>query len=95
MNSSEKPTNQPSAECQRELDNARNALKRIINDLPREKLRAMNDPVISYLVMGCDGDVDEYVRLRMGNNAGNAPDVAAFHVAKNLILIKKWFNRQK
>ena len=88
MNSLEQQNNQPSAERQRELDEARNALKKIVDGLPPEKLKIMNDPIISYLVIGCDGDVDKYVRLKMAGNTGNAPDVAAFHVAKNLTLVK-------
>lgn len=90
----EQNTYQLSVERQRELDDAKNALKKIVNSIPSERLKAMNDLLTSFLIMGCDGDVDKYVRLKMECNAGNAPDVAAFHVTENLIRIKEYLESQ-
>lgn len=94
MNSLEQPTNQPSAKRQRELDDAKSALKKIVASVPRDKLKLMDDPLVSCLIMGCDGDVDQYARLKMASNAGNAPNVVAFHVTENLIRIKEYLESQ-
>ena len=85
----EQKPNQPSAEYQRELNIAKNDLKITLDGISREKLIALNDPIVSHLIIGCDGDVDKYVHDKMEGNAGNAPDIAALHVTQNLIRIKK------
>lgn len=87
--SPEQIANQPSAERQRELEDAKNALKETINGMSRKKLITMNDSSLSLLIMGCDCDIDKYASLEMESNAGNAPDMAAFYATEKLIRIKK------
>jgi hypothetical protein len=86
-----KTENEPSPERKRELIDAKNNLKEIVENIDPEELKAMNagiDP-LDYFIRGCGGDVNRYVNLSVKAESGNPPDVAAWHVIENLVRIKE------
>ena len=88
----EAPTNEPSPERKRELIDAKNALKEIVENIPNAELKKMSTGdggPTSELIDGYDGDVNRYVLQNMKAESGNDPDVAAWHVVEKLVRIKK------
>jgi hypothetical protein len=85
----EQNNSEPSPERKRELIDAKNALKEVVENIPHDKLKTMITGLTFDFIEGFDGDVNRYTKEEMEAESGNEPDVAAFHVTEKLIRLKE------
>lgn len=78
------------AERRRELVDAKNTLKEVIESIPREELKKMSGGLTYEFIENFGGDVNKYALSMMeGELSMNEPDIAAWHVIEKLNHIKE------
>ena len=80
---------EPSPERKRELIDAKNALKEVVENIPHDKLKTMVTGLTFDFIEGYDGDVNKYVFESMKDESANPPDAAAWHVIEKLVRLKE------
>lgn len=77
-----------SPERKRELIDAKNALKEVVENIPHDKLKTMISGQTLDFIEGYDGDVNRYAKEMLEAESANEPDVAAWHVVEKLVQLK-------
>ncbi len=81
-----------SSDEEQKLNNAKNSLKKILENIPYKKLKNMSrgdGGPTSVLIDGYGGDLNKYVDETLKSELKSPPHVALFHVTEKLNRIKK------